>query len=108
MEDIDKEIKSVKDILRLGIEVFKYKKKDGTIREARGTLNEDIIAENDGTPSGNGASHNYSDDVIRYYDLDKNGWRSFLYENFIEFDLHKCIDENLNYNEKKNIHINIK
>lgn len=100
MKDIDKEIKSVKDILRLGIEVFQYKKKDGTIREARGTLNEDIINENDGTPTGNGVNHNYSDDIIRYYDLDKKAWRSFLYENFIKFDLCKSISENMNQNEK--------
>ena len=47
---------------------FKFVKKDGSIREAVGTLNVDY------THKGS-KSKNYS--VFNYFDLESNGWRSF-------------------------------
>lgn len=61
---------------------FSYKKKNGEIRTATGTLNVDVMGE-ENAPSGKIES--YNEDTIRYYDLNSEGWRSFLVENFIEF-----------------------
>jgi len=61
---------------------FSYKKKNGEIRTATGTLNVDVMGE-ENAPSGKLDS--YNEDTIRYYDLNSEGWRSFLVENFIEF-----------------------
>lgn len=61
---------------------FSYKKKNGEVRTATGTLNVNVMGE-ENAPSGKLDS--YNEDTIRYYDLNSNGWRSFLVENFIEF-----------------------
>lgn len=53
---------------------FTYRKKDGTIRTARGTLPPRDTSQ--GTPSG---SHK----VFHYYDLDARAYRSFRVENLI-------------------------
>lgn len=57
---------------------FKYAKVDGTIREANGTLKEDML------PPTKGTIRNTSDSVQVYYDTDKQSWRSFKKENLIE------------------------
>lgn len=52
---------------------FKFRKADGSIREATGTLNNDLIPEGVGAavaPADNAAT-------ISYYDLGVNGWRAF-------------------------------
>ncbi len=54
--------------------VFQYKKVDGSIRNAVGTLN--VSYESKG-----GKSVNYS--VVNYFDTESNGWRSFKAENLI-------------------------
>ena len=61
---------------------FTYRKKNGTEREAYGTRNTDIITLNDAMPKGTGTE---KIGVIAYYDLEKQGWRSFNEENFVEF-----------------------
>lgn len=68
--------------LKTGIKKFSFTKVDGTIREAQGTRNIDIITEADALPKGVVKD---TDNVIRYYDVDKVGWRSFKVDNFIEF-----------------------
>lgn len=62
---------------------FSYLKKDGSVREARGTLNSEVYGK-DNEPSGSG--HIIPENQIRYYDLDAQGWRSFLSENLIGFE----------------------
>lgn len=64
--------------------VFKYKKVNGEIREAYGTLNIDIIGEENYPQRSVG--HNVSNEVIRYYDLNSKGWRSFRIENLISIE----------------------
>ncbi len=61
---------------------FSYTKKNGEERTALGTLNFDIMGE-ENKPKGTGRVT--PDTVINYYDLDSEGWRSFLIENFIGF-----------------------
>ena len=79
----DTDIQNFKNALHKGIVEFKYKKKDGSIRDAKGTLNIDVMG-NENAPTGSG--HNVSDANIRYYDLNSNGWRSFIYNNLLEWN----------------------
>ena len=62
---------------------FSYLKKDGSVREARGTLHSEIYGK-DNEPTGSGRI--IPENQIRYYDLDAQGWRSFLSENLIGFE----------------------
>lgn len=74
---------SFRNELRTGVFRFSYFKKEGGIREARGTLNMAHIPEdkrpksNDQRPKANGS--------FAYFDLDRNAWRSFCLDNFIGF-----------------------
>ena len=77
------EIKEFKKALHEGIVEFKYTKKNGEERTAKGTLNIDIYGK-ENEPKGTG--YNISDDNIRYYDLNSEGWRSFIFNNLIEWD----------------------
>ena len=71
-----------RDKLATGIYRFSYVKKDGTIREAIGTLNEDFIP-TDQLPKGTAKNINY--ESFSYFDLLKNEWRSFRLDLFIGF-----------------------
>lgn len=64
------------DDLKRGQVVFKYQKKDGTIRTAKGTLNPNVA-------EGQGQSR-YG--YISYWDLDAHDWRMFNANNFISKD----------------------
>ena len=72
--------------LATGVWQFSYLKKDGSIRQARGTLDFSRIPE-DKRPKENQMANdqmaNYS--TFPYYDLDAAGWRSFRLDNFIGF-----------------------
>ena len=61
---------------------FKFQKKDGTERKARGTLNFDVIPK-ESTPKGTQTWED-PDDIVKYWDLDKEAWRSFRWEQFID------------------------
>ena len=61
---------------------FKFQKKDSTEREARGTLNFDVIPK-ESTPKGTQTWED-PDDIVKYWDLDKEAWRSFRWEQFID------------------------
>jgi hypothetical protein len=78
------DIKKFKEELHNREVNFSYKKKNGEERTARGTLNMDIYGE-DNKPLGN-TDYKPSDTTIRYYDLNSEGWRSFVVENFIGFE----------------------
>lgn len=53
---------------------FTYTKVNGEERIAHGTLKTAIIEENNALPKGN--IDNKSDDILRYFDVDKKAWRS--------------------------------
>lgn len=61
--------------LCLGVVAFKYKKVDGSIREAKGTL--------DNVPAVKGSDRVKNWGNVVYYDVDSQGWRSFKAENLI-------------------------
>ena len=71
-----------KDLLVEGPCSITYYKIDGSTREARGTLNTSLIP-SDKLPKSNTSQKAGSDDVQRYYDLNVNGWRSFIVGNVI-------------------------
>ena len=83
MEKFEVNINDFKNALRKGVVNFKYKKKNGEIRDAKGTLNVGIMGE-ENTPKGTG--YDIVDTNIRYYDLNSEGWRSFIAENLIEWN----------------------
>ena len=62
---------------------FSYWKKDGSIREAHGTLCMDLIPESQ-RPKGTKSSI-VNRAIINYYDLDRQAWRSFDIRLFIGF-----------------------
>ena len=63
--------------------IFSYTKKNGELRVAKGTLNINVMGE-ENAPSGKIDTTNEIN-TIRYYDILAKGWRSFLVNNFIEF-----------------------
>lgn len=75
------QIKEFKNALHNGVVEFKYTKVNGDERTAKGTLMESEIV-NDGGSMPKGVME-VSEETIRYYDLNSQGWRSFRTENFI-------------------------
>ena len=72
-----------REALKQGVATFSYFKKDGTIREAKGTLSELLIPEDDRPKGILPRTPNYS--VFTYYDLDRKAWRSFDLRSFIGY-----------------------
>lgn len=70
----------LRNMLKKGMVKFEYKKKDGTIRKAEGTLNKSLIPEID---KEEGAETDFPKECFGYYDLKKDDWRMFLRDNFI-------------------------
>lgn len=75
-------INNFKNALHKGVVTFKYLKKNGETREAKGTLNIDVMG-SENAPKGTG--YEISDNIIHYFDIDSNGWRSFIIDNLIEW-----------------------
>lgn len=73
-------IEALKEQLRQGEVKFQFTKKNGEIRDARGTLNMDIIPQ-ENHPKG--TSKEVPENTTRYFDLDKESWRSFTNDSFI-------------------------
>lgn len=72
-------IESLQFQLMNGTAHFLYRKKDGTVREAFGTLLEKVVERN---TNGLGYPKKY-DGLQAYYDIEEQAWRSFRFENFI-------------------------
>lgn len=58
---------------------FLYRRKDGSVREAYGTLLEKVVRNN---TSGYGEPRRYYG-CQAYFDIEEQAWRSFRYENLI-------------------------
>lgn len=65
----------LKSAMHKGIVKFQFRKLDGTIRDAIGTLTDEVTA----TLVG-GQYFNPSPKVVPYYDCEKQAWRSFRKE----------------------------
>ena len=70
--------------LHEGLVCFTYLKKDGTIREAKGTLCP-VLVPVDKWPKGDGKAVKHNEAIINYYDLDRQEWRSFDIRNFVGY-----------------------
>lgn len=56
---------------------FFFTKIDGTIREAWGTLKNDLV------PETKGIDRKKNENVFTYFDIEKNNWRSCKKENIL-------------------------
>jgi hypothetical protein len=74
-------IEELKKEMQNGVVEFQFIKKDGSIRNAKGTTNMGIIPE-ENHPTG--TDKPLSDNVVRFYDVEKSEWRSFCIANYIE------------------------
>lgn len=79
-EDLDHELSRLRMMMRDGEVKFKYEKKDGSIRTARGTTKNDLIPDDHRSESKKRKS---TDTILAYFDLDKEEWRCFRKENFL-------------------------
>ena len=69
--------------LRNGVVTFTYTKLDGSLREAKGTLN-DLLIPTDKLPKGTSAAKpNFAS--VAYYDLERQDWRAFNVAEFVGF-----------------------
>lgn len=71
---MEKKISMFRKAMANGVVCFKYMKKDGTIREAKGTTNPKTVSANYVVKGGVGPS---KAGYISYWDMDKNNWRCF-------------------------------
>lgn len=71
------------NLLKNNIVLFTFRKKDGTIRKAKGTRNlvlaSSALGYNVRVPKG-------EEQPNSYYDIDKDGWRSYIPSNVISID----------------------
>ena len=74
-------LEHLRTAMRVSVVRFSYVKDNGDIREARGTLCFDLIP-TENIPTGPRVQdENY--ETFRYYDLDRQAWRSFKVINYI-------------------------
>lgn len=76
---------ALREKLQQGETHFVFKKKDGSRREAVGTLSFDIIPVED-TQFKSDERREERDDQVTYYDLEKMAWRCCKTENILEVD----------------------
>ena len=69
--------------LKEGLVTFTYLKKDNSIRDARGTLNEMLIPREDLPKGSRGSTPNYA--IVNYFDIDRKAWRSFDIRLFVGY-----------------------
>jgi hypothetical protein len=73
------DVNELKEMLKKDIIEFEFIKKDGSVRTAKGTL----MAEHLPAPKADSKPHKQNDNVLVYFDLDKQSWRSFVKESFV-------------------------
>lgn len=77
-------IRKLAEMLSSDIVRFRYRKLDGSVRDAYGTRDPELIAVNSEMPSGGGGSSRAG--TFAYFDMEKHGWRCFRYENIMGID----------------------
>lgn len=80
-EKRSKDLVRLKRLLKNGVVEFSYKKKDGSLRKAKGTLKDELLPETD---KDDERKRNLSKDCFYYFDLKKDDYRCFLRDNFVE------------------------
>lgn len=72
--------------LKEGIVHFWFRKTDGSLRSAYGTLLQEIIERHNGIPEGDQRSERAFNGTVSYYDLEKDAWRCFRADSVQEID----------------------
>lgn len=72
-------VEELNKMLHEGIVEFEFIKKDGSVRQAKGTL----LAEHLPAPKADATPRKKNDDVLVYFDLDKKSFRSFVKASFV-------------------------
>lgn len=86
MTGIDLTYDNIIEQLQTGIVRLSFiKVKDGQVRNMRATLNEDYIPQPDHAPEKKKPLQDKKE-VVRVYDLDVEGWRSFRVNSLQTFD----------------------
>lgn len=80
-EKRSKDLERLKRLLKNGVVEFSYKKKDGSLRKAKGTLKDELLPETD---KDDERKRNLSKDCFYYFDLKKDDYRCFIRDNFVE------------------------
>lgn len=80
-EKRSKDLARLKRLLKNGVVEFSYKKKDGSLRKAKGTLKDELLPETD---KDDERKRNLSKDCFYYFDLKKDDYRCFIRDNFVE------------------------
>lgn len=71
-----------KKLLHESVVEFTYTKKNGEVREAKGTTKAELLPVVEEAEKQEKHKHTcHNEDRVTYYDLNSNGWRSFLFEN---------------------------
>lgn len=73
------------DALKEGIVHFWFRKRDGSLRSAYGTLDMEIVARHGGVPEGKERETAFLG-AVSYYDLEKDAWRAFRADSIQEID----------------------
>ncbi|MBP3257621.1 MAG: DUF2693 domain-containing protein [Bacteroidales bacterium] len=79
-------------LLKEGIVHFWFRKSDGSLRSAYGTLDMAIIERHGGVPEGEERKGRPFSGAVSYYDLEKDAWRSFKADSVQEVDFGYGID----------------
>ena len=74
-------LESFQEMLRKGIVDFEYIKKDGSVRQAKGTL----LAEHLPAPKADSdaPARKTNENVLVYFDMEKQSFRSFVKSSFV-------------------------
>ncbi len=78
----------VYDLMKEGIAHFWFRKKDGSLRNAYGTLVMEIIDRHGGIPEGAERNARPFHGNVSYFDLEKDAWRCFKADSVQEIDFH--------------------
>ena len=75
------DLQEFSEMLRNGIVEFEFVKKDGTVRQAKGTL----VAEHLPAPKADSDSkpRKQNENVLVYFDMEKQSFRSFVKSSFV-------------------------
>lgn len=68
-------------MLHEGIVDFEFIKKDGSVRQAKGTLVADYLPAP--TADSDGSTRKKNENVMVYFDMEKKSFRSFVKESFV-------------------------
>ena len=80
-EKRSKDLAKLNRLLKNGVVEFSYKKKDGSVRKAKGTLKDELLPETDRDDE---RKKNLSKECFYYFDLKRDDFRCFIRDNFLE------------------------